>query len=119
MKPEDIELHDALINCTVIDFNEGTMSIEMDYYPDPVNSSKRSPLMISFFGVKSISGITDFKDLKNNRFAGNVSYWHPATKKGTTYIYLISGTLAITAKSLKVKAVPFKREKKNHRNSKN
>jgi hypothetical protein len=118
MKPKDVELHDALINRTAIDFNEGTMSIELDYYPDPVNSSERSPLTISFSGVENISGLADLKDLENNRFAGNVSYWKPKAKKGTTYIYLAGGALAITAKSLKVKAYPTKGKRKNLRSSK-
>lgn len=114
MKPDDIELHDALINRTLIDFEKGTLNREMDFYPDPVNSSERSPLIISFIGVSNISGIIDFVDLENNRFAGNVSYWHPASKNGTTYFYLVSGALAITAKTLKVKTPSAKTEKKNH-----
>lgn len=102
MNPDDLELHDAVIKRMSVDYEAGTLQIDMDYYPVLGHSSERAPLIISFSGVEKISGIADFVNLKDNSSAGNVGYWHPSTKSGTTYIYLISGLLAIDAKSIEI-----------------
>ena len=102
MNPDDLELHDAVIKRMSVDYEAGTLRIDMDYYPDPVSSSERAPLIILFSDVEKISGIADFVNLKDNSSAGNVSNWHPSTKSGTTYIYLTSGLLAVGAQSIEI-----------------
>lgn len=101
MKPIDVELHDALLESASINYAKKSVSLSVAYHPDPATSSKRVRASIIFSGVESMSGITDFSELANNRFAGNISHWHPAVGTGTTYIYLTGGMLSITAKSVK------------------
>jgi len=38
----------------------------------------------------------DLASLASNRFAGTVSYWHIAERKGTSHIYLAGGYIAVT-----------------------
>ncbi|SFN71961.1 hypothetical protein [Dokdonella immobilis] len=101
MKPVDVELHDALLESASVDYAKKSVSLAVAYYPEAVSSSKRVRANIIFSGVERMSGITDFLELANNRFAGNISHWHPAVGVGTTYIYLTGGLFAVTAKSVK------------------
>ncbi|WP_125931890.1 hypothetical protein [Thiosocius teredinicola] len=103
MKAEEVELHDAILDGLSINYPERRVELSISYYPEAEHSKTRVPAKIVFKGVENVSEIANFIDLERNRSAGNITYWHPATKGGTTYIYLVSGVLAITAKSLKVK----------------
>lgn len=101
MKPVDVELHDALLESASINYAKRSLSLSVAYHPDLATSSKRVRASIIFSGVETMSGITDFLKLADNRFSGNVSHWHPAVGAGTTCIYLTGGLLSITAKSVK------------------
>ncbi|AVP96805.1 hypothetical protein C7S18_06140 [Ahniella affigens] len=104
MKPVDVELHDALLESVAVNYAKKLVSLLVAYYPEPVASSKRVQATIIFSGVERMSGFTDFFELANNRFAGNISHWNPAVGVGTTYIYLTGGMFAVTAKSVKFRA---------------
>ena len=103
MNPELIELHDAILEGFSVHYEKKKAVLEVAYYQDPVNSKERTPAKILFAGVERVNEISDLIDLEKNRSAGNVSYWHPANGEGTTYVYLVSGVIAITAKSIEFK----------------
>ncbi len=101
MKPANVELHDALLESASVNYSKKNLSLLVACYPDPGKSSKRVQANIVFSGVERMSNISDFLELANNRFAGNISYWHPAVGAGTTYIYLTGGLFSVTAKTVK------------------
>lgn len=94
---QDIDLHDAIIENLSVNYSTKVVSIEVSYYPEPVHAKARLKAKIMFSEVERINEISDLLDLADNRVAGNIAYWHPAQGHGTTYIYLMSGVIAITA----------------------
>lgn len=103
MTVDKIELHDALLKNMSIDYTAKTVEIAFEFYACADDAS-RKPVIIVFEGVKSISQISDFDELK--RYAsvgGNVNYWRPGQNGATTFIYLSSGCLAIKAKRIHTK----------------
>ncbi|MGD9170142.1 MAG: hypothetical protein PVI97_08785 [Candidatus Thiodiazotropha sp.] len=103
MKLDEIELHDAILEGISVNYRNKSAVIEVAYYQDSVNSEERTSAVIIFSDVKHLSEVSNFDHLELNRSAGNIAYWHPANGMGTTYIYLVSGLLEITAKSVAFK----------------
>jgi len=101
MNLEQIELHDARLHRTSIDYEAKTVLVELDFYASE-KSSERKRAEIFFGGVASVSHLADMVRLESHASAGNVNYWVPATD-GPTYIYLSDGCLAITARSISFK----------------
>ena len=99
---DTIELHDALLKSTVIDYTAKTVEIKLEFYVSADDANRR-PLSIIFEGVESIAQISNLDQLKKNAFAGNVNYWNPARNGETSYIYLADGCLAIKADKIRVK----------------
>lgn len=99
-----IELHDALLKSTCIDYTDGTVEIGFEFYASADDSSRKS-VSVVFEGVESMSQIADLEALKKNAFAGNVTYWLPGENGATTYIYLTDGCLAIKAKQIRVSRI--------------
>jgi hypothetical protein len=99
------ELHDALIHRAVVDHEKGTVTIDISYYPHS-DTPKRRKAMLIFEGVEAVSHVVSITGLKSNAWAGNIGCWEPCSKRGTTFIHLTSGTIAVTAKkaSFKVKS---------------
>jgi hypothetical protein len=100
MDLDSIELHDAILEGFSIQYGKKTAVINLAYYQDPVNSKERTPAEILFSGIERINEVSDLQHLEQNRSAGNIVYWYPANGKGTTYIYLVSGVIAVTADSV-------------------
>jgi hypothetical protein len=100
MDLESIELHDAILDGFSIQYGKKLALIKLSYYQDPVNSKERTSAEILFSDVERINEVSDLLHLEQNRSAGNIVYWHPVEGEGTTYIYLVSGVIAITAKSV-------------------
>jgi hypothetical protein len=100
MNPEEIELHDAVIKSTRIDYEKNIVTVELEYYPDGQSSKSRISGKITFSGVSHCSGISNLTELKDNASSGNISYWVPSTDGGTTYLYLTGGFIEVTAKKL-------------------
>ena len=96
------ELHDAQIGRMVIDHSKASITIDITYYPTP-DSPKRKGAVLVFDGVEALSHVASVSGLLINAAAGNISYWEPSSKRGTTFIHLATGTIAINAKSLAVK----------------
>jgi len=96
------ELHDAIIHRSVIDHDKRTIAIAISYYPS-TESPKRRRAMPVFEGVESFSYVASATGLIAHAWAGNISYWEPSSKRGTTFIHLATGTIAIAAKSAAVK----------------
>lgn len=103
MEPEEIDLHDATLEGFAVQYGEKSAVIDIAFYPDQTESKERTPAQIIFSGVERVNEVSDLIHLEQDKFAGNVAYWQPAVGKGTTYIYLVSGVLAITAQSVKVR----------------
>ena len=102
MTVDSIELHDALLKSTAIDYMAKTVEIKFEFYVSTDDASRR-PLSIIFEGVESIAQISNLDQLKKNAFAGNVNYWNPAQNGETSYIYLADGCLAIKANKIRAK----------------
>ncbi len=77
------------------------MMLEVDFYEN-TQAPERVTASIEFAGVTTTSQITDFKRLCTNAGAGNINYWIPSKKEGTTYIYLMDGIISITASKVHV-----------------
>ncbi len=103
MKVEELELHDALLKSTVIDYTSKIIEIQLELYLN-TNDSNRKPFSIVFEGVESISQISNLDRLEQNAFAGNVNYWIPEQNGGTTYIYLTDGCVAIKSAKIHLKS---------------
>lgn len=102
MKIEELELHDALLKSTIIDYTSKIIEVQLELYLN-TKDSKRRPFSIIFEGVESISQIANLERLSQNAFAGNVNYWQPEQNGGTTYIYLTDGCIAIKSAKLQLK----------------
>ena len=103
MKVEEIELHDALLKNTVINYVSKTIEIQLELYLN-TNDTIRKSLSVVFEGVESISQMSDLDKLEQNAFAGNINYWLPEQSSGTTYIYLTDGCIAIKAANILLKS---------------
>lgn len=103
MKVEEIELHDALLKNTVINYVSKTIEIQLELYLN-TNDTSRKSLSVVFEGVESISQMSDLDKLEQNAFAGNINYWLPEQSSGTTYIYLTDGCIAIKAANILLKS---------------
>ncbi len=101
MKIEDLELHDALLKSTKIDYTSKIIEIQLELYLSTKDSSRR-PFSIVFEGVESISQISNLERLEQNAFAGNINYWLPEQNGGITYIYLTDGCIAIKSAKLRL-----------------
>lgn len=106
MKPEHVELHDAQIESLNVEFAKGKVAVDVLYYSEGAESSGRVPARITFTGVEAFSDVANLVALNEHRGFGNISYWTPAIGPGTTYIYLSSGCLSVTAKSVRVVKTP-------------
>ena len=102
MSYEKIELHDANLKSTSVDYEAKSVAFEIDYYPTE-QSKQRISATFKFSDVSDYNENSNFKELFNHsKVGGNISYWVPALKAGTTYFYLAHGFISITAKSIAV-----------------
>lgn len=97
----DIELHDAILKDLKIDFATEEIVLSLEAYKSP-NTNKKSELRIIFRQIASMSQLIDFISLRQNAFAGHISYWIPAKSEGTTYLYLCDGLIAINCKKVEL-----------------
>jgi hypothetical protein len=97
---DEIELHDGLIRGVNIDFEAGSVAIYLAYYSSP-DSRERAAAALFFEGVESISQILSVTGVRQNASAGNINYWVPSDGGGVTYIYVVNGCIAVTAKSVR------------------
>lgn len=105
MNPADLELHDATLDAMNVDHEGASVTLNVSAYLHPDSSDRRVPVEILFTGVHHLNQISDLDELADNRTAGNIVYWNPATGSGTTAIYLTGGLLAITADSVEVRSL--------------
>ena len=102
MSYENIELHDANLKSTLVNYVAKTVALEIDYYPTEKNKQRVSATF-NFSGVSDYNENANLKELlAHSKAGGNISYWVPALKAGTTYFYLARGFISITAKSIVV-----------------
>lgn len=99
MLHDDMQGHDALLDGLDFDPVKGVVSLRLQAYPKP-DASTRTAIVVLFEGVTAVAMHADVASLAGNRFAGNVSYWHMADSRGTSYIYLAEGYIAITAEGV-------------------
>lgn len=102
MSYENIELHDANLKSTSINYLAKTITLEIDYFLN-MQSKQRIRATFKFSDVTDYSEKSNFKELAiHSKVGGNISSWEPALKAGTTYLYLARGFISITAKRLEV-----------------
>lgn len=103
MEIDAVELHDAVLRNTAIDYMNKTVEIELEFYASSDDPSRRA-MSIVFEGVKSISQISNMDRLEQSSSAGNINYWLPEQHSGgTTYIYLSDGCIEIKANGISLK----------------
>jgi len=99
---ENIELHDANLKSTSVNYVAKSVTLEIDYYPTE-QSKQRISATFEFSGVSDYNENSSVTELfTHSKVGGNISYWVPAPKAGTTYFYLARGFISITAKSIAV-----------------
>jgi hypothetical protein len=89
-----LELHDALIESTSIDYAGKRVSLVLALYERAADSS-RTRIELSFEEVESVSHVADFNRLEQNRSAGNINYWVPGDAHSPSFIYLVDGVMTI------------------------
>jgi hypothetical protein len=99
----EFDLHDAQLLRMSSDYAARTATVEIAYYPNPVNAKRRKKASVVFEGVTKISQVIDLDHLADHANAGNVMSWEPSAKPGQSFIYLVGGVLAVTARSVSVK----------------
>ncbi len=99
---DKIDLHDAILKTMIVDYAARSITIRLDCFERQEDREKQAAVII-FDGVDSLSQLTDLKELEGHTFAGHVSYWKPSDSYGTTYIYLVVGSIAITAEKVHFK----------------
>lgn len=109
MNPDNIELHDALLER--IEISVGKISISIQYFPDisilakchsdEMRSKYRKPLLLEFDGVQESNLLTSHSILFKNKEPGNVVSWSP-NWGDVTYIVLEEGFISVKAKTLNV-----------------
>lgn len=98
---DSVELHDALIEDININFLAASVTIQIAYYPAG-DSQQRVKAKLIFENVESISQLVDLVRLRQNATAGNVNYWRSGDASGPTYIYLVDGCIAVSAKIIRI-----------------
>ena len=101
MNHEEIELHDANLKSTTVDYVSQTVVLEIDYHLSE-QAGGRIAASFKFSGVFIYNENSSIDELKKHSIFGNISSWTPAIGPGTTYIYLARGFISITAKELEV-----------------
>jgi hypothetical protein len=61
----------------------------------------RREARFSFSGVKNFNSIANITDISDQGKAGNVNYI-TSSESGVTYIYLVNGSMEISAESLEI-----------------
>ena len=102
MKHEEIELHDANLKSTTVDYVSQTVVLEIDYHLFSEQGRSRIAASFKFSGVSTYNENSSIDELKKHSIFGNISSWIPAFELGTTYIYLARGFISITAMELEV-----------------
>jgi len=101
MSHENIELHDANLKSTTVDYVAQTVVLEIDYHPSE-QSRDRIAASFKFSGVSTYNENSNIDELKKHSIFGNVTSWVPAIEFGTNYIYLARGFISITARRFEV-----------------
>ena len=102
MSYENIELHDANLKSTSVNYVAKIVAFEIDYYLTD-KAKQRVSATFKFSAVSNYNENSSIKELlTHSKVGGNISYWVPALKAGTTYFYLAQGFISITAKSIEV-----------------
>lgn len=102
MSYEYIELHGANLKSTSINYVAKTVILEIDFYPTE-KAKQRVSATFKFSGVSGYNENSSIKEISvHSKVGGNISYWVPALKAGTTYFYLTRGFISITAKNIMV-----------------
>lgn len=79
-----------------------TVTLEIDFYPAE-QAKQHISVTFKFSGVSNYNENSSVKELStHSKVGGNISYWEPALKAGTTYFYLVRGFISITAKNIEV-----------------
>ncbi len=104
MAPNDVELHDAILQSLSVDFEAGVLTLRLDAYLAQADS-QRQALIVTLRGVDDLTCVAEFASLATNRRAGNVNYWSPGAAGAPTFIYLNDGCIVIRAKQLQVELV--------------
>lgn len=90
MNHEDIELHDANLKSTIVDYVAQTVVLEIHYQPSE-QSRRCIAASFKFRGVSTDNENPCIDELKKHSLFGNVTSWPPAIASGTIYIYLARG----------------------------
>lgn len=103
MTPQNVDLHDALLNRASLDVVNNALELEISFYASD-QANERTPARFKFQNVQSIQSLCDLASMAKNKFAGNINCWHIGDDGTPTYIYLNEGCLIIMADEPTVEA---------------
>ena len=99
----EIDLHDGRILATRIDYVKRTLELDVEFYA-AMEHRDRTRATISFENLIVFSAMIEALELEDNAKPGNISFWEPNENPATTtFIYLVGGTLAVTASAVSFK----------------
>lgn len=101
MKLDELDLHDSLMGAVEFNLPRQIAMIKLDCYLTS-DAASRTPVRLEFKGVREVTCIGDWDQLKKNSKAGNVNYWVPNEGANPTFIYLNEGCIAVRAKSIRI-----------------
>jgi len=96
MSPDDIDLHDAVLETINFDASAKRIEINLQFYRRLFKDRDRVPIRIVFEGVKRFSIVGNVVGLTRSASFGNVVYWKWNARE--TDIYLTEGCILITSK---------------------
>jgi hypothetical protein len=99
MDPASVDLHDGRLVSVTTDVKNAEVVLTVDYY-QALKDSQRTSGKIIFHEVSQFNATTDLDAIRSNANPGNISDWTPSAGLGTTFIYLVGGVIAVTAKRL-------------------
>ena len=90
--------HDALVESITIDHIQKSVSVRLLAYRDE-DAGDRNPIELRFSDVESVTTSANLDRIADNSSAGTVNHWHLAEGPGTSFLYLIEGYVAVSARS--------------------
>jgi len=90
--------HDALFESISVDPVQKSVSVQLLAYRDE-HSSDRKPIELTFSDVESVTISANLDRMAGNSPAGTVNHWRLAEGHGTSFLYLVEGYIAVSARS--------------------
>lgn len=101
-----INLHDALLHSVTVNSDNGAFVLIRISHYESNESRSRKMAEVRISNVTSMSSVVDYVELAGNAFAGNISDWSPAKRRGFTFFHLVGGAISIFGDPPVVEYIP-------------